>query len=126
MTNTETDLDGREATIPPKDINGEIVFCKDRLNEMCKLRNSLDVVRDNVDPLCDSITDQKCAVDLKEDIRELERQWDRLELRLNNRLNAMEVRVDIFFIPLYFCIITSTGTHMSYCDLRLWFKYSLL
>lgn len=91
LTSSETELDKREATIPPKDLNEEISFCKDKLNEMSKLRVFVECLRDGVDPLCDNLADRNNAAELKEDVKEMERQWDRLELRLNNRLGTMEV-----------------------------------
>jgi hypothetical protein len=93
MDTTESELDEREANIPPRNILAEIEFAENALMKMTKLRSKFNAIKDDYSKLielCDR--NSISAVKLFKDRWAIfEKHWTRLQTRLSNRAASMKV-----------------------------------
>uniref|UniRef100_T1IRG4 Protein detached n=1 Tax=Strigamia maritima TaxID=126957 RepID=T1IRG4_STRMM len=89
LENSESDLDKRECKVPPADVDEELTFSKQLLDDITKKLPHLNNMFDSLEGLKKMIEPVNPTATIVK-VEDVKLQWERMETRLKNRIKSME------------------------------------
>ncbi|XP_069180920.1 LOW QUALITY PROTEIN: dystrophin [Procambarus clarkii] len=90
LSTTECELDQREATIPAKNIEGEVHFAEHAIDDLGRKKPLLTGLHESYAALASLSDDSASLHPIKEQVDDIALTWERVSIRLANRLKNMQ------------------------------------
>nr|XP_027238839.1 dystrophin-like isoform X4 [Penaeus vannamei] len=90
LSTTECELDQREATIPTRNVEGEVHFAQHAIDDLGRKRPLLTGLHESYAALASMCDDDALLQPIKEQVDDIALTWERVNTRLANRLKNMQ------------------------------------
>ncbi|KAG7153745.1 Utrophin-like [Homarus americanus] len=90
LSTTECELDQREATVPTKNVEGEVHFAQHAIDDLGRKKPLLTGLHESYAALTSMSDDPALLQPIKEQVDDITLTWERVSIRLANRLKNMQ------------------------------------